>query len=103
MKRYTFETVNGMRNFMEERGFEKRYIDRVIEHERDHFEKAKSLGADPIYVLEKRLSLMYKPWKPGIMRRKQISIQDAIDIFMAPRYPSNSDLRMANKLRRLSI
>jgi|SRR3989338_2660999 len=94
------EYVNGLR----ETELSERAIQKTIEHERAHFEKAIELGYSPVYALERFYTagsnLATVMLNAVMFNGKEPSPEHIIHILLAPKVLSGGDLDDALRLRR---
>lgn len=81
-------------------------VEEIIIHEKAHFEKARSLGYDPVYQV---FGLVDQQGDPNntIVDAYQVDYngrrptgEDLIEILLAPKIPSEDDLELANRTRK---
>jgi|SRR3989338_2801037 len=95
----TFESDENFINFLLKLNKRNRYIRKVLEHEKEHLNKARELGYDS------QLAVVVWDTMPPILLAETIeyvgakpTLQDQIKIALAPQKPSKADYRLARGL-----
>lgn len=96
----TYESYEDCFRSLTRMGVDERDVIESLDHEKQHFEKAKELGYNPVYGVR-----MIPDFPPPIdfyfidWEGKEPKGQDRIDILLAPDQPSGNDLKLVEMIR----
>jgi hypothetical protein len=100
---HTCDTEKEYLKILKEKLPDRSKIPAIIEHEKAHFEKAKEIGYQAIYLLrirKKRNGI--ETYQPGVYPIGDLTPKGHRTICLAPEDPSSEDLRNARRYKRLT-